>query len=41
MAMRMVVIVTVIVRVGIGPVAAIAGLAHGDRQKITLRPQHP
>ena len=43
MAMRVVVIVvvTVILRVGIGPVGAIAGLAHGDRHKITLRPQHP
>jgi len=49
MAMRVVVLVLVImlmimhviVRVGICPAVAIAGFAHGERNKITLRPQHP
>jgi hypothetical protein len=36
-----IVLMYVIVRVGICPAGAIAGFAHGERNKITLRPQHP
>jgi hypothetical protein len=46
MVVRVVVImvVTVILRAGIGPTAAVArlaGFAHGECHKISLRPQHP
>lgn len=48
MAMGAVVIMVVVagvnVRVGIRPTGAIAGFAgfaHGERHKVTLRPQHP
>jgi hypothetical protein len=37
----MLMIMYVIVRVGICPAGAIAGFAHGERNEITLRPQHP